>query len=179
MATKEAKMPEQQPVRVLDLQGIVDAVEAHYRRKRWSRLKWIVGITLPSVLGVSSQALNYLDIRYINPNPAIERLLTPTGSANSLTFVGKGFGPAPGQVEVFYKRSIGVNSDPYDSAESRSDTVTLAGSLISAWADDAITVETTEVLRDRLLSSVEADSFTGLRPYIRVVTADARRSPVW
>ena len=56
-------MPEQQPVKVIDLNSIIDAVEAHYRRKRWSRLKWIVGITLPSVLGVSSQALDYLDSR--------------------------------------------------------------------------------------------------------------------
>ena len=59
-------------------------------------------------------------------------------------------------------------------------TIVLEGEQIQQWTENEIIVTTTPAQRAALLSDAgNARDFNALTPYIRVVTADGRRSNLW
>ena len=135
----------------------------------------VIGATL--LVGVLGLAATWLSI-YVSPiiqqyeeTPFVESLTTPFAEAERLTIAGRAFGPsagAEGRVELFYR------SDRVDTR-----TAVLRGQQIQRWTDSEITVATTSTQRTEFLTDVGASTFDNLTPYIRVVTADGRRSNLW
>lgn len=95
---------------------------------------------------------------------------------HELIIEGTAFGLS-GRVELFYKL---VFTDAVDCSETRTPTITLYGDRIRSWTETEIVVTTTAEQRLVFRTSVcNAENFENLVPYLRVVTDDGRRSPVW
>ena len=82
---------------------------------------------------------------------------------------------------MFYKLSISDNPavGTFSTAETRTATITLRDERIEEWTESQIIVTTTPGQRQVFLDSVGADDFAELIPYIRIVTVDGSRSPLW
>ena len=128
--------------------------------------------------------LDVLDgqVEILTERPYIEGLETLFEEAERLIIVGRAFGESPGSVELFYELPI---SDSFEdemnerASQNRSTTITLRGDRIEDWTETQILVNTTPGQRRVLLASIGAEDFTNLIPYLRVVTADRRRSNLW
>ena len=172
---------------------IAHRVREALRIERQSVRRWRLGsaITISvGILGLVGAQYRGFDQRFdlVEPiaegyaqRPYVDGLETEFSQAERLVISGTAFGSALGSVELFYKRSISDAFGTVDNLteETRSATITLRDEQIEEWEENRIIVRTTMNQRDVFLESVGAEDFGGLIPYIRVVTADGRRSPLW
>ena len=179
------------PLSDRDYQELIERrVREAIRLERQSIRRWRLGIAVTALAALTGfVATTYRDLNgRFTPveavvegyaeRPYVDRLETPFVNADSLVIRGSAFGDSPGWVELFYKRTILEEADS-DPRPTRSATVTLTGSSIEDWTDERIIVNTTEEQRAIILESMDATDFQDLVPYIRVRTADNRRSPLW
>ena len=144
------------------------------RQSAWRFWGLIATTILAAVVGV---LLTYY-IRTVGPivqqyeeTPFVAGLTTPYSQAGRLTIAGRAFGDSPGglaRVELFYR-----------SGTEDTSTIILQGEQVAGWTDGEITVTTTAEQRSALLAETSAQDFGALTPYIRVMTADGRRSNLW
>ena len=188
--------PPQQPV-VLRLDDIVRAVEARRRGRIKAFLKGLV-LAVPAVGGAVQYTVSYLEglvdvrsaavvatfdervgerLQPYDARPYVDRLTVSPVNPTSFVIAGTGFGPARGGVELFYKLEVTGSLDA--NVETRSATVTLSGEQIMSWSDQELAVQMTDAQRDTVLSSIGQTDFRDMRPYIRVLTADGRRTSLW
>ena len=173
-------MTEQQRPSLLDAnyqeliqRRVLDAIRLE---RQSSRRYW--GVIVTAILGTVVTVLVAYFFRTVGPivqeyeeTPYIARLATAFSQAGRLTIMGRAFGDSPGgqaRVELFYRGDTGDTS-----------TVVLRGQQVAEWTNRQITVTTTEEQRSLLLTEANAQGFGELTPYIRVVTADGRRSNLW
>ena len=80
------------------------------------------------------------------------------------------FGPNAGQVELFYgNRSSGA----------RSVSITLKEDRIVEWTNNRIKVTTTMEQQRTIQEQLQVEDFSAVVPYVRVMTAEGRSSPIW
>ena len=115
-------------------------------------------------------------VEILEDRPYIDGL-GASSDEHELIIEGTAFGSLPGRVELFYKL---VFTDDLGCNETRTPTITLDGDRIRSWTETEIVVTTIDEQRNVFRKSVcNADDFDNLVPYLRVVTNDRRRSPVW
>lgn len=186
--------PPSSPLSDRDYQELIaHRVRDALRQERQSVRRWRLGIgitLLAALLGLLGVQYRNFDSRFegFEPvvqgyaqRPFVDGLETEFSQANRLVITGTAFGSERGGVELFYKRSISdsLAGDADVTGETRSATITLQNERIEQWTKTQIIVTTTPEQRAVLLESIGADGFEGLIPYIRIATADGRRSPVW
>lgn len=103
-------------------------------------------------------------------DPFVVGLETEFGSVERLTIIGTAFGPNPGQVELFYEHRV---------RGTRSVAITLKDDRIAEWTNSRITVTTTLEQQSRIREQLQVPDFSGVVPYVTVMTAEGRPSPVW
>lgn len=103
-------------------------------------------------------------------DPFVVGMETEFGGVERLIIVGTAFGPDAGQVELFYENRSGG---------ARSVAVTLKGDRIVEWTNSRITVTTTLEEQTRIREQLRVRDFGEVVPYVTVMTAEGRTSPVW
>ena len=103
-------------------------------------------------------------------DPFVVGMETEFGSVERLTIVGTAFGPNPGQVELFYEDRV---------RGTRSVAITLREERIVEWTNSRITVTTTLEQQSRIREQLQVQDFSAVVPYVTVMTAEGRPSPVW
>jgi hypothetical protein len=161
---------------------IAHRVREAIRLERQSIRRWRFGIAitiLVATLGLIGA--QYRSLERYSQRPYVDGLETEFSQAERLVITGTAFGSSRGSVELFYKLSISNSpaGDTASTAETRTATITLRDERIEEWTESQIIVTTALGQRQVFLDSVGADDFAELIPYIRVVTVDGRRSPLW
>ena len=103
-------------------------------------------------------------------DPFVVGMETEFGSVERLTIIGTAFGPNAGQVELFYENRSGG---------ARSVAITLKEERIVEWTNSRITVTTTLEQQSRIREQLQVQDFSEVVPYVTVMTAEGRPSPVW
>lgn len=156
--------------------------------------RWVVRMLITALVAVAgsimaawnaNQAANSASEDATSANVAVETFearpyidgLDGSSDEQELIIEGTAFGLLPGRVELFYKLSL---VDDVNCDETRTPTITLDGDRIRSWTETEIVVTTTDEQRLVFRTGVcNAEDFNNLVPYLRVVTNDGRRSPVW
>ena len=175
-------------LRVLDT---LRTEHAHSRRWMWGIMVAVISVAI-GILQIQYSGLSQdysglsEDVEPFSARPYIDGISSAYSDLDEIIVNGTHFGTVPGSVEIYYKRrSDGTSAAGTPatvgttSARTRSDTITFEGTQISSWIDQQIIVTPTPSQRNTFLTSIQADNFESLVPYIRVVIPDGRRSPVW
>lgn len=169
-------------------------VRANLRRTVYKMVGWLsatlIGVGVPIYIQYMQvdETLNLVStesaesgrlVEQVADRPYIDGLATEFGEVDRLVINGTAFGENAGSVELFYKRSVFGEDVQGAAGDSRSITITLVQERIESWREDQIIVTTTPAQQRALLASMELNTFDDLVPYIRIITAERRRSPLW
>ncbi len=103
-------------------------------------------------------------------DPFVVGMETEFDNVERLTIVGTAFGPDAGQVELFYENRSGG---------ARSVTIILKEDQIKEWTNSRIKVTTTLEQQRTIQEQLQVRDFSAVVPYVRVMTAEGRPSPIW
>lgn len=103
-------------------------------------------------------------------DPFVVGMETEFASVERLIIVGTAFGWNAGQVELTYENRSGG---------TWSAVITLQEDRITEWTNSRITVTTTLEQQRTIREQLQVQNFSDVVPYVRVITAEGRPSPVW